>query len=120
MGKSKKRNALEKKLEVPFPLSVWWYLLSVFLLFFGIYIYGMHFLTDFVNSKGGTWSIFTTKRPHLTPYSGPQDIRWGSFYIPSIALNKYYAFAPFSLISGIVMLSLRFLFFKLFVKKHSQ
>lgn len=119
-SKAKKQSSLEKRLEAPLPLSVWWYLAAVFLLFFGIFVFGLRFLAAFVDSKGGQWSIFTIKRPHLTPYSGPQDVRWGIFYIPVIALNKLLSFAPIALLLGIVMLLLRFVMLKHFLNKHTQ
>ena len=55
-GKGKpEKSSLEKKLDIPLPLSVIWYIVAVFLLFYGLYILGVHFLAKQVVSKGGEW-----------------------------------------------------------------
>jgi len=56
------------------------------------------------------------KRPHLTPFSSYQDVRWGKFYVPVRAVLVYYRFSVVSLI-GAVMLMVRKLSFNLFVRK---
>jgi len=118
MSKSygKKKSSLERKLDIPFSLSVWWYIAAVFLLFYGIYTFGMFYLAKYVHANGGEWNMFTTKRPHLTPFSSYQDVRWGKFYVPVRAVLVYYRFSVVSLI-GAVMLMVRKLSFNLFVRK---
>jgi hypothetical protein len=115
-GKKPEKSSLERKLNIPFSLSVWWYIAAVFLLFFGIYALGMFYLTKYVQAQGGTWHLFTTKRPHLTPFSSYRDVRWGTFYIPVKAVLVYYRFAALSVI-GAIMLMIRRLSFNLFLKK---
>lgn len=117
-GKGKpEKSSLERKLDIPLPLSVIWYIVAVFLLFYGLYILGVHFLAKQVVSRGGEWWIFTIKRPHLNPFSGFQDVRWGTFYIPVKAMSRYYPFAPLAAFFGFFMLAIRSLSFSAFVKK---
>jgi len=118
MSKSygKKKSSLERKLDIPFSLSVWWYIAAVFLLFYGIYTFGMFCLAKDVHANGGEWNMFTTKRPRLTPFSSYRDVRWGKFYVPVRAFLVYYRFSVVSLI-GAVMLMVRKLSFNLFVRK---
>ena len=112
----KEKSSLERKLDIPFSLSVWWYIAAVFLLFYGIYAFGMFYLAKYVHAHGGDWHIFTIKRPRLTPFSSYRDVRWGKFYVPVRAVLVYYRFSVVSLI-GAVMLMVRKLSFNLFVRK---
>ena len=77
--KEKPKADLKQKLEIPFILSIWWYMAGIFLLLFGVYILGMHFLQGYVDSCGGNGRSSQHERPHLTPYSSPQEVRWGMF-----------------------------------------
>ena len=47
-GKEQKKSTLERKLDIPLPLSVIWYIIATSLLFYGLYILGMHFLLKHV------------------------------------------------------------------------
>lgn len=116
--KEKPKADLKQKLEIPFILSIWWYMAGIFLLLFGVYILGMHFLQGYVDSYNGEWSFFTTQRPHLTPYSSPQEVRWGMFYIPTRAIDRFYAFAPVSAILGFLAMALRYVVLSAFLKKY--
>ena len=119
-GKEQKKSTLERKLDIPLPLSVIWYIIAISLLFYGLYILGMHFLLKHVVKEGGQWWIFTAERPVHNPFSGFQDIRWGKFYIPVKAMSKYYPFAPLAAFFGFLMLGVRSLTFSAFVKKFSK
>lgn len=118
-GRKPEKSSLEKKLDIPLPLSVIWYIAAVSLLFYGLYILGMHFVLKHVAQEGGEWWIFTMERPPLDPFSGFQDIRWGSFYIPVKAMARYYPFAPLAVLFGLLMLGIRSLAFSAFVRKFS-
>jgi len=115
----KKQSSLERKLDIPLPLSVIWYIIATFLLFYGLYILGMHYLLKHVTQEGGQWWVFTAKRPPLNPFSGFQDVRWGSFYIPVKAMARYYPFAPLAALFGLFMLGIRSLTFSAFIRKFS-
>jgi len=118
-NKKPQKSTLERKLDIPLPLSVIWYIIATFLLFYGLYILGMHYLLKHVVQEGGQWWIFTAERPALNPFSGFQDVRWGEFYIPVKAMTKYYPLAPLAAFFGFLMLALRSLTFSAFVKKFS-
>ena len=111
------KDRIRQKIEIPFSLSLPYFILAIFLTFAGLFLLlniGMGFFVETFPTR--KFLCFTTVRREFMSFDGVDKIRW-LYYIPLKALFPKITYI-FSLMGiGVAMLLIRYLALDSYVKK---
>jgi hypothetical protein len=111
---------IKERVKIPLFLSLPWFVLSLFMLFSGIFLvvsWGGAFYVDHLGGTVANGFVSTVHMPHYT--SDIMKIRW-ILYLPLRPLTVLVLPGIGFIISGISMLILRFVYLRWYVPTHAS